>query len=183
MIQHEDVLFRLAQNPERGSHRQGHYTLPLRKAPAGGWADISAIKSWQSGRTRALNFGHVSGGAGDHPEFRLFDSTLDAGVMQTQIKMAVAMTHAAGRIAADAPTTRNKETIGSHAERAKIRGRRRPTAEDIKEETATFRSFVDTLFTREADKKQMLALFAATKWNKPDSANKRMIEQEARTTR
>jgi hypothetical protein len=184
MTQHEDVMFRLAQNPERGEHRQGNYTMPLREVPTGAWRDISELHSWQSGRTRAINFNHVnrnpSDAAKDHPEFRIFDSTLDVGAMQTQIKLSVAMTHAAARIAGDAPTTRGKERIGTHVAIAKARGRRRETDEDIKQETATFRSFVDTLFSRDEDKKQVLALFAATKWNKPDRANQRAQQQEDR---
>lgn len=189
--QHEDVLFRLAQDPERGAHRQGNYTAPLAETPSGGWRDITHLRSWQGGRTRALNLTHVatpvdqsnidagfapsneSRSAKDHPEFRLFDSTLDLGVMQTQVKLAVAMTHAAARNASVGGTTRGKEEIGAHAERIRLRGRKRPTDDDIKEETATFRSFIDTLFTRKEDKEQVIALFAATKWNKPDRYNKR----------
>ena len=171
MTQHEDVMFRLAQNPERGSHRQGHYSLPLMETPMEGWSDISDIRRWQSGRTRVLNFGAVEGTAGDHPEFRIFDSTLNPGVMQAQIKLAVAMTHAAARNAETAPTSRAKENLGAHAERAKARGRRRMTREEIAEDTATFRSFMDTLFTRDTDKAQLTALFAATKWNKASRQN------------
>jgi hypothetical protein len=194
MSQHEDILFRLAQNPERGEHRQGSYTAPLAETPSGGWRDISHLRSWQGGRTRALNLTHVatpvdqanvdagfapsnaSRSAKDHPEFRIYDSTLDIGIMQTQIKLSVAMTHAAARNAELGGTVRGKEEIGSHAERIRVRGRRRPTEEDIKEETATFRSFLDTLFTRKEDKEQVVALFAATKWNKPDRGNKRHVD-------
>jgi hypothetical protein len=194
MSQHEDILFRLAQDPERGEHRQGSYTAPLAETPSGGWRDISHLRSWQGGRTRALNLTHVaqpvdqanvdagfapsndSRSAKDHPEFRIYDSTLDIGIMQTQIKLSVAMTHAAARNAELGGTVRGKEEIGSHAERIRVRGRRRPTEEDIKEETATFRSFLDTLFTRKEDKEQVISLFAATKWNKPDRGNKRHVD-------
>ena len=177
MNQHEDVMFRLAQNPERKTHRQTNYTAPLREAPAGGWRDLSDLRRWQSGRTKILNFTSVgnSDTNKDHPEFRIFDSTLDAGAMQSQIKLAVAMTHAAARVASDQPTIRKKEEIGAHAERNK--GRRsnaRMTSEKLKDESATFRSFMDTLFTRVEDKKQLTSLFAATKWNKASAANRRM---------
>lgn len=175
MTQHEDVMFRLAQEPVRGAHRQGHYTMPMAKAPSGGWRDMSEISRWQGGRTRVLNFGGVdpANPSKDHPEFRIFDSTLDPGVMQSQIKLAVAMTHAAARIADDAPTTRPKEHLGAHLERRK--GKRRPmNRQEVIEDAATFRSFMDTLFVRAADKAQLTSLFAATQWNKPDSSNKRM---------
>ncbi len=178
MTQHEDVMFRLAQNPERGNHRQGHYTTPLNDAPPAGWSSVAAVRNWQGTRTRVLNFNGVADGVrntspalSDHPEFRIFDSTLDIGVMQTQIKTAVAMTHAAARNG-ELGSKRGKEKIGAHFARAKARGRRRPTEEEFLEDTATFRSFVDTLFSREEDKKQVTALFAATKWCKPDAHNR-----------
>ncbi len=176
MTQHEDVMFRLAQNPERGNHRQGHYTAPLAEAPLAGWANVTDLSRWQNGRTRVLNFQGVDlwgENQNDHPEFRIFDSTLDVGVMQTQIKMSVAMTHAAARNASDevGGTVRKKEPVGSHFTLAKLRGRRKPTEDEVKEDTGTFRSFVDTLFSRAEDKKQMTALFASTKWCKPDKDN------------
>lgn len=180
MTQHEDVMFRLAQNPERGNHRQGHYTAPLPVTPDSGWANVTALQRWQNGRTKVLNFHGVSqweDNQNDHPEFRIFDSTLDTGVMQTQIKMAVAMTHAAARNASAevGGTLRKKEPVGSHFTLAKLRGRRKPTEDEIREDTGTFRSFVDTLFSRAEDKKQMTALFAATKWCKPDKENARAL--------
>ena len=161
--QHEDVLFRLAANPERGTHRMSSYASPIRDVPSEGFADIGRVAR-STGRA-ALNFGHVQGGASDHPEFRIFDSSLNAGAIQAHIKMSVAMTHAAARIATTGGTTRTKEILGSHADRAKARGRRKLTKEDLKTETTTLRSFIDTLFTREVDKEQIVSLFANTKWS------------------
>lgn len=180
--QHEDVLFRLAEDPARGKHRQGGYTTPLPTAePSGGWATVSEIRSWQSGRTRVLNFTNVGDepGHASHPEFRIFDSTLNAGAMQSQIKLAVALTAAAARTAGQA-TPAPKEPIGAHAKRQAARGtRRRMSDDELKEDTATFRSLMDTIFTRKEDKAQMTALFAATKWNKPDRGNQNLQEREA----
>jgi hypothetical protein len=187
MTQHEDVIMRLASDPERGTHRGGSYANPMNTVPADGFSDVGRLKNWQGGRYRVLNFAGVntpvtttvtdargrstqvqdSTYLRDHPEFRIFDSTLDAAAMQAQVKLSVAMTHAAARIAGDAPTQRTKEELGSHARRAKARGsRRRMTSDELKDDTATFRSLLDTLFTREQDKAQMTALFANTKWNK-----------------
>lgn len=169
MTQHEDVMFRLSSNPERGTHRRGGYTNPLGDVPVQGFDDVGRLRNWQGGRYRVLNFAHVNVDSADshkdHPEFRIFDSTLDAGAMQSQVKLAVAMTHAAARIADAAPTARKKEEIGAHAKR---RGgtRRRMTSDELKEDTATFRSLLDTLFTRKADKDQITSLFANTKWSR-----------------
>ena len=110
---------------------------------------------------------------GDNVEFRIFDATLNPGAMQAQIKLALAMTTSAARIAdAGISTNRAKEPLGSHAERAKARNsRRRMTDEEVTADTATFRSFMDTIFTRHEDKKQLTALFASTKWAKASTSN------------
>jgi hypothetical protein len=188
MVQHEDVMFRLAQDPARKSHRQGGYSQPLPDAPSGGWRDLGHVKAWQGGRTKVLNLGHVavprdpmdqSASAKDHPEFRIFDSSLDVGVMQSQIKLSVAMTHAAARAAEAGGTTRVKEHLGAHLERTSRR-RREPTREDQMADTASFRSLMDTLFAREVDKAQLTAVFANTAWNAPDASNKRAQRQAMR---
>lgn len=163
--QHEDVMFRLAACPERGTHRLGTYTRPNPPVPEWGFASISATRSWQGGRMKALNFNNVDGGDADHAEFRIFDSSLDPGTIQAQVKLAVAMTQAAAAHAEAGGTSRAKEPLGSHAQRARVRGRRRMTQEDLAEDTATLRSLLDTLFRRREDKAQLTAVFANTKWS------------------
>jgi hypothetical protein len=169
MTQHEDVMLRIAADPRRGRHRNTHYTSPLRSVPMEGFSDLSQAKRWQGSRTAALNLSSTArpgeDSSKDHVEFRVFDASLHAGALQSQIKTAVAMTNAAARIAGDSPTQRGKEVAGSHADRAKARGRRRLTSEDIAEDTATFRSLLDTLFTRKVDKDQLISVFAHTKWS------------------
>lgn len=169
MTQHEDVMLRIAADPNRGTHRNNTYTSPLSSVPVDGFNDVQQAKRWQGGRGRALNLGGVSAEADhskDHVEFRIFDATLNPGAIQAQIRTAVAMTNAAARIAGDTPTKRDKELAGSHAQRASVRGRRRLTREDILEDTATFRSLLDTLFSRKQDKDQLIEVFAHTKWTK-----------------
>lgn len=168
MTQHEDVMFRLAAEPKRGTHRNNGYSAVLPDVPVDGFQDIVSAKRWQGGRTRVLNMGGVSETDPNksHVEFRIFDSTLDAGAMQAQIKLSVAMTNAALRISSDDAnlTARPKEPKGSHANRLKAIGKRKLTGEQLKDDTATFRSLIDTLFTRKQDKDQLVSLFAQTKW-------------------
>lgn len=169
MTQHEDVITRLASDPTRGTHRNNQYSRPLSAVPVQGFQSVSSARSWQGGRYRYLNLAGVNTqqehSTGDHPEFRLFDSTLDAGAMQAQIKLSVALTHAAARNADLGGTTRGKEPLGSHGKRNKGIGRRQQQdSEHIKNDTATFRSLLDTLFTRKEDKDQLIHLFAANKW-------------------
>ena len=163
MSQHEDVMYRLASDPARGTHRGGHYASPNPAVAPAGFSNMNQVRQWQDTRSSALNLLNVSGTTADHVEFRVFDSTLDVGAMQTQIKVAVAMTHAAPRIASGGATRRKKEELGAHAKRNAD-----PSDSDaLKADTATFRSLLDTLFTRKADKDQAVTLFANTKWNKP----------------
>jgi len=164
--QHEDVMFRLAACPERGTHRMTNYTRPNNEVPDGGFAEIRSMHNWQGGRTTSLNMTSVSGDDKDHVEFRIFDASLDAGTIQSQVKLSLAMVNAASAHAETGGTKRKKEVLGSHAERGKVRGRRRMTSEDLKEDTATTRSLLDTLFRRREDKTQLVAVFANTKWSK-----------------
>lgn len=168
MTQHEDVLIRLASDPKRGTHRNNGYSSVLEEVPVDGFQDVGALRNWQRSRTRVLNFGGVSSEdyRKDHPEFRIFDSTLNAGAIQAQIKLAVAMTHAAARIADETGgTKRPKEPHGSHATRLKALGKRVLSGDDLKEDTSTFRSLLDTLFKEKKDKDQLVSIFAQTKWS------------------
>ena len=169
IAQHEDVYFRLASDPARGTHRGPDYAGQVNDVPARGFADITSLRRWQGGRYTALNVLDVRGNAKDHPEFRIFDSTLDVGTMQAQIKLAVATTAAAKRTAdSGRPTRRGKEEWGSHTKRSEgSRRRGRMSNEDFEKDTTTVRSLLDTLFRRREDKAQLAAVFANTKWTKP----------------
>lgn len=178
--QHEDVLYRLSTDPSRGEHRgkttRFNYVSPVPSVSPEGFQDASSLRRryWQ--RTAILN---INGAKLDddykssHVEFRMFDATLDPAVMQNQIKMALHMTDAADRIAASGGTKRAKESLGDHAERAKLRGRRKPKKEDIEKDTSTFRSFLDTLYQKKADKDNAIRLFAANEWVKLTAAQRR----------
>lgn len=165
VAQHEDVLFRLASDTKRGTHRKNRYTGPTNTPPAEDFSDVTSVRRWSGSRYTALNMQAVSGSDNDHPEFRLFDSSLDPGTIQSQIKLAVGLVNAADRIAASGGTSRGKEQWGAHKARQQARGtRRRMTAEELAEDSATTRSLLDTLFRRRSDKAQLAAVFAHTKW-------------------
>jgi len=178
--QHEDVLYRISTDPTRGEHRgkstRFSYVSPMRPVPPEGFSETQGLRRHMWQRTSILN---LSGAKTDdnykssHVEFRMFDATLDPAVMQNQIKLAVTMTSAAERAAGSGGTLRPKESIGDHAERAKLRGRRKPKKEDIEQETATFRSLLDTLYQSKADKDAAIRLFAANDWVKLTAAQRR----------
>ena len=163
VTQHEDVLYRLAADPIRGVHRGGQWSRPVTPGAENGFAKIGDVKG-STGRG-ALNFNYADGGAKDHPEFRIFDGTLDPGAVQAHIKLSVAMTHAAARIAKKGNTHRTRERLGEHYKRNETLSKAKVSSPEIlKEDTSTFRSFLDTLFQRKEDKDQMIALFANTRW-------------------
>lgn len=162
--QHEDVIYRLSSNPEKPQHRRLQWCNPNR-AISEQVVDFAAVRATTS-HSSGLNLAHTSGGDNDHPEFRHWDGTLDPNVIQAQAKLSVAMAFAAKRLDGQ-PVTRKKEPVGSHHKRLfAIRGRSRRalTSDELRDDSATTRSFIDTLFKRPEDKAQIASLFHITKW-------------------
>jgi hypothetical protein len=166
--QHEDVIYRLSADPIRGTHRKGRFARPIPEVPPEGFQDAAELSRWQGpGKYWLANFNMVRGGPHDHPEFRVYDSTLMPGAIQAQVKMSLGLTEAAKRLAQQPPDLREKEPLGSHsARRAGRRTRRAMSDEELALDTATTRSFLDTLFRRREDKDHLIAIFAHTKWAK-----------------
>lgn len=172
---HEDLLYRLSQNPERTEHRPMKWCGPNDDVPQGGYTNMESQVQYVGWLHRnGVNLNGVHGSASDHPEMRYWDGTLDPAAIQAQIKMSCAMVLAAERNAGLTRTHAVRESLGSHHTRMKatLAGtRRRLTSDELREDTATFRSFVDTMFTRREDKAQVAALFAITSWQRPTLAN------------
>lgn len=164
--QHEDVIYRMSMNPESAKHRNMTWCGPNREI-VDGVTELTDVRRAAFGHNSGLNLQHVSGSSGDHPEIRHWDGTLDPAVIQAQAKMSVGLVKAAQRNA-NTPATRRKEPVGSHHKRllaVRGRSRRKLTSEELREDSATARSLIDTLFHRSEDKAQMAALFSITKWN------------------
>jgi hypothetical protein len=163
---HEDVLYRLAQNPasERNRHRGTRWCRP-NPVPSQGYTAISQIESYHG---MAVNLsGARRGGQSAHGEFRLWDGSLNPSVIQTQVKLSLGMAAAAVRQDTAVPTTRMQ--LGSHREQRRQAGvgqRRRLSGDDWRTTTANFRRMVDSLFQRPEDKAQATALFHETRWQR-----------------
>jgi hypothetical protein len=155
---HEDTLYRLAQNPERARHRGMTWCRP-NSVPARGYADITSVRWSNNGHHTGLNFGAVAGGRSDHVEFRMWDGSLDPGVIQAHVNLSLGMTAAGSRGGYVPPPP---APAGSHRQRNP--GRRRLRGEEWRQSTAGFRQLADTLFRREANAAQAAALFAVTRW-------------------
>ena len=166
---HEDLMYRLSQNPERPTHRPMRWCGPNQEVPQGGYTDHYEVRRVGSSHGFGMNLAGVAGRNSDHPEIRYWDGTMDAATIQAQVKISCAMVLAAERNASQPRATNVRESVGSHHTRLQaVRGRSRRalTSEELNEDTATFRSFMDTLFTRREDKAQITALFATTSWQK-----------------
>ncbi|MER7690563.1 amidoligase family protein [Streptomyces sp. NPDC097610] len=163
---HEDVLYRLAQNPasEGNQHRGTRWCRP-NPVPSQGYTAISQIESYHG---MAVNLsGARRGGESAHGEFRLWDGSLNPSVIQTQVKLSLGMAAAAVRDDTTVPGTRMQ--LGSHREQRRQAGvgqRRRLSGDDWRTTTANFRQMVDSLFQRPEDKAQATALFQQTRWQR-----------------
>lgn len=161
---YSDTLFRLASNPVRGYHRGTEWCAPT-TAPSGGYQSITAARQDNRSHELALNLESMHGRSSDHAEFRMWDASLDPGVIQTQVKLSLGLTEAAFRGSPNAPVDGRLDPLGGHYERFGRRGRLR-SAEDWRASTHSFRALVDTIFHRRVDKAQAASLFAVTRWTR-----------------
>ncbi len=162
---HQDTLYRLSHNSDQRTHRGTAWCQPNR-VPSRPYSDSGDYQAHFDSHRVAVNFGAVSGRHTDHVEFRTWDGSLDPATIQTRIKMSLALAdHAfrnAGAPAADA------QPLGSHRtrNRALLQRGQRLRGEAWRVDTANFRSLMDTVFRRVADREQATALFAITRWQR-----------------
>ena len=160
--QYEDVLFRLAQNPSRSSHRGTSWCSPNR-VPAEGYESVGRVRSTQGNHGSAINFGSVAGRQSDHVEFRMWDGSLDPGVIQSQVKVSLGLTEAARRQSRSG----TREPLGTHrSTNSHLQRGQRLQGEAWSRDTSSFRNLMDTLFHRDQDKRQVTQLFGATRWQR-----------------
>ncbi|MEU7862262.1 amidoligase family protein [Nonomuraea sp. NPDC049141] len=149
-----DTFLRLMTNPEQGHHRGLVYCKP-NMLDSAGYVTLDELVSSQFERESVINVQSVEGGRTDHTEVRLPDGSLDPGVIQTQIKLALGTVGLALRLGDDQfPLNHDvKDVAGNHTEH-----RRRL-------DYSSYLELADHLYHRAADKAQLTALFAITRWN------------------
>ena len=167
--ENEDLVYRLSSNPtasntRNGAHRGPNWCRPNR-VPSGGYRDVSQAQH-SNGHGSGLNLQAVRGSASDHVEFRTFDGTLTPSLIQTQIKLALAMTESAFRDTDYQPGTHNPLGAHSSHNRATHGQTRRLTGDDWRQDVAGYKVLADRLFRRPEDKAQMTALLAWTRWQR-----------------
>ena len=165
---HEDLLYRLGQNTERRRHRRSVYARPQPAPPANGYRSIDNVARSNS-RYYTVNLAHARGRATDRAEYRLWDATLDPAAIQSQVNLSLGMTDAAFRD----HNWGDANPIGTHytRNRNQLGGRRgaRLTGDAWKQDTRQVRQLADRLFWRTSNREQVAALYAATRWERPNN--------------
>lgn len=165
---HEDLIYRLSMNPERGRHRGFGYCSPnsLASTP---YARISAAAAANNSHGTAINMQSVSGRDSDHIEFRTYDSTINPSIIQTQIAMSVLMVEGALRGNRNPAPNDGRLPLGH---RLGLNPRRRVlTGAAWDETTLGTREFIDEFIPQPSEDvknnhliRQVVSLFAMTKW-------------------
>ncbi|MGW3985292.1 amidoligase family protein, partial [Streptomyces mirabilis] len=175
VAENEDVIYRLAQSPHRFHHRGLAYAAPNvvgHGQPATG-AELIATNRRDDRFRPALNLSGVEGLLGgdsgqDHVEFRMFDGSLDIGVIQAQLILSLALVDTALREAGTTVPVQ-REPIGTHwweAGQDGLRGRDL-TPEQQCEAALSFRTFLDHVLVDPGCKELLAQLYFATQWPHP----------------
>lgn len=162
---HQDTLYRLSHNSDQRTHRGTAWCQPNR-VPSQPYATSNDYQAHFDSHRMAVNFGAVSGRHTDHVEFRTWDGSLDPATIQTRIKTSLGLADHAFRNSG-APAG-DVEPLGTHRSRNRARLDRgqRLRGDDWRDDTANFRSLMDTVFRRTVDREQATALFAITRWQR-----------------
>ena len=157
--EHNDTLWRLSSRHD-GAHRDTRYCNP-NNVHYGPHSDVESIRRDNSGHYTTINFESVTGGRGDHVEFRAWDETLDPGTIQAQARLSLGITEAALRdpTPADTPV----DQVGSHLQEYRSR---RLSGEEWRGATRPVRNLVDRIFADDRHKEQIASLFATTRWQR-----------------
>ncbi|MBC9701063.1 MAG: amidoligase family protein [Leuconostoc sp.] len=173
----EDVMYRMAADPKRGKHRGTRWCSPnandreqeISKDDA---RDISILG--QHAHALGLNFESANNRSWKkaNVEFRLWDSSLDVGVIQQQVAVSVAMTdYAERKVETEGASKksegqrkrighgRNKEShvLDSH-------GVTKHNEQTFAESHADAAAFFDKMFRTKEHRDAAASLFALNKW-------------------
>lgn len=176
----EDILYRLASNPTKGTHRGTQWCGPNVDDQMG---DISVdVKEGHNvlgpiaynNHNIAVNFGAASQEEykKQHVEFRHWDGTLDESVIQAQVLVSLGMVDRAERTVIQEGGTkrerREKKSLGTNRSQEKIvregNDRRKLTKEEYQKVNYDAMAFIDSIARRPEDKEQLASLVAITKW-------------------
>jgi hypothetical protein len=170
----EEMMYRLASNPERGSHRGMQWCGPnVNTGTDDIAADVSSAHNVMRdhvGHGYAMNFEstYQQDYRRSNVEFRMWDGTLDAAVIQRQIMVSAAMTDYAERNVIANGRTSNvpRQTVGGEREvqRQIHTGRGRLSRDHFEQTMGNAPQFMDNLFRRQEDRRRIAELFSITNW-------------------
>ncbi|MFZ3491631.1 amidoligase family protein [Streptomyces sp. 5.8] len=167
---HEDVLFRLAANPDapHASHRGIDWCEP-NSVPGTGYRSLADVVA-RAQHGMAVNLSAARGERSDHGEFRLWDGSVNPAIIQAQVNVSLGMVAAAVR-QGNSPARRSRQgppmTLGSHRRQLYEDGWRpqqRLPPDALEADSRGFRRFIDDIFHRRQEMEQATALFAITRW-------------------
>ncbi|MGW1496885.1 amidoligase family protein, partial [Streptomyces sp. NPDC002402] len=164
---HEDVLFRLATNPNAPhfAHRGTHWCR-RNTVPANGYRSLADVTS-RARHGMAVNLSAARGARSDHGEFRLWDGSVNPATIQTQVNLSLGMVAAAVRQGDSSARGGTPMALGSHREQLREwgwRANQRLAPDALESNSRNFRRFVDEIFHRRQEMEQATALFAVTRW-------------------
>ncbi|MFJ8752288.1 amidoligase family protein [Streptomyces sp. NPDC102441] len=164
---YEDVLFRLAanRNAPDSAHRGTEWCEPNR-IPATGFRSLPDVQSGAR-HGMAVNLTAARGERSDHGEFRLWDGSVDPAVIQTQVNLSLGMVAAAVR--GGPAHSRHNEPMSLGRHRQEWGPDQRLSIPDLEANSLSFRRFTDEIFNRRDQMAQAAALYAVTRWQRPDS--------------
>jgi hypothetical protein len=182
--QNEDVLYRLASNPKRGTHRGTQWCAPNVNDQEQDVSPDLIGGNLPYAHGVALNFEAANNDIfkKSNIEFRMWDATLDASVIQQQIVLSAAITDAAereviknagskkptkDRIKIGAGKFKEIEVLEKHKTIDPTTGRvakPKHTVESLAEANTNVTDLFDKIFRRKEDRAAATALFAITNW-------------------
>jgi hypothetical protein len=163
---HQDVIYRAAADPKRGTHRGTQWCGPNRSTPPVSVnADdpsglINGIDHYaHNGHGYMMNLeGTTSMNTKAHAEFRMWDATLDLATIQQQVATSAALADYADRTVENSGQSVGRErptTIDGV-----VHGGRSISDDAMKNAT----ELADKIFRRQSDRKRFVSLFGVNKW-------------------
>lgn len=174
---YEDVFYRLATNPDRYKDEPSRRLRRHRISGNGFNSYAVPVTSGDFNRSNWINLESVNRYGVGRIEFRIFDGSHSASVIQARIKIATAMIRAAlnpdNDAILDAQPVRE---MGWHrkADWWKNEDGSRKTRllrEDWKKDSEAVRSLADMLFDTTSDREMLISLFAMSDWSWCRSTN------------
>jgi hypothetical protein len=164
----EDVLYRMAAGGQsKGRFRGSHYARPFASLLPSKFfgdrqTDEAEIKSHVNSRYHGLNFLNANPGAQKNTlEFRLFNGTLDPKQIQTNVRIAMGIVHAAEVVRRTEEATRDRNELIPREPMGF--GQAARSGKDPDDHTEV-RRLLDIIFVRSRDKAAALWLYASSRW-------------------